>query len=89
MVMRNRHNGSGDRDDLPRRIQERLRALSDVRPATSPAPSAARAWVGDAIILGLKHFCQVFPGGAAKAYSGRRPSQVLLNLGAALGLHSV
>ena len=53
MVMRNRHDGPGDRDDLPRLIQERLRVQSDERPAASPPPAAGRAWVGDAIILGL------------------------------------
>ena len=52
MVMRNRHDGPGGRDNLPRLIQERLRPRGDVRPADSP-PAARRAWVGDAIILGL------------------------------------
>lgn len=53
MVMRNRHDGSHGRDDLPARIRERLHSLP--RP-DRPAPPPARrdgGWLGDAIILCL------------------------------------
>ena len=55
MVARNRFDGHGSRDDLPRHIRERFRHRHPHPPSppVEAEPPPRRGWLGDAILLAL------------------------------------